>query len=271
MNKLIGLTFAGICAVSANADLVSYDAQLASPNADPTTNGVSSTNLSFYDGSGNTGVQGGWTVDTNNGIELGLRAKYRQGGVIDSSTNLYTVPSGPETAATGQGLVPNRAAWNYEFAIDLRPGGVGSLTLGAITTSLTIADLTTGKSVTGDPLAYWNDNSLIGTAVSTGSTLNDKHTGQLATDYAAQNSENPSFGDFPLTAAFNGSGGAFGEQFNMDAADLYRFTLTVKQGNTQLAQDVIDVQVTPEPSTFVLLFAGAGALLYFKRRQSAAV
>src|SRR5580693_6572322 len=69
-----------MCAGNARADVISYDKSLASPD----TTGSGATNLSWYNGSGNSGAQGGWTISTNDGIEVGLRAKLRQGSEIDS-------------------------------------------------------------------------------------------------------------------------------------------------------------------------------------------
>src|SRR5690348_3893189 len=78
---------------------------------------------SWYNGSGNP--QGGFTVATDNGIELGLRAKLRQSpNVIHTSNNVYTVQTGLQD--------PGHALWNYEFSIDLGPNG-GNLTFGKIT------------------------------------------------------------------------------------------------------------------------------------------
>jgi hypothetical protein len=48
-----------IYAGSAKADVITYDQTLASPDTNP-ANGTN--NLSWYNGSGNAQVQGGWTV-----------------------------------------------------------------------------------------------------------------------------------------------------------------------------------------------------------------
>ncbi|MGC4083726.1 MAG: hypothetical protein QM736_16850 [Vicinamibacterales bacterium] len=77
-------------------------------------------------GTGNP--QGGFTVVTDNGIEIGLRAKHRQDpNVIHTSTNVYDVQPGSQ-----DGIVTNRAWWNYEWSIDLQPGAVGDLVLSDI-------------------------------------------------------------------------------------------------------------------------------------------
>src|SRR5580658_686130 len=116
-----------MCAGTAKADILSYDQTLASPD----TTAAASNNLSWYNGSGNSGVQGGWTVDTNNGIELGLRAQLREvNSVINTPTNDYVVPVGGCTTSpcdTGSGgSQPSLALWNYEFSIDLDPNGAAN-------------------------------------------------------------------------------------------------------------------------------------------------
>src|SRR4051794_29044762 len=90
---------------SARADV--FDTTLASPDTNAANTG---NNQSWYNGTGNP--QGGWTVGTGNGIEVGLRAKYRGvNAVIDRPTDDYYV-------LPGSGANPALALWNYEFSID---------------------------------------------------------------------------------------------------------------------------------------------------------
>jgi hypothetical protein len=206
---------------------IQYDVNLSSPN-----------NMGapgWYDGSGNP--NGGFAVDTENGVEVGLRVKLRQDpNVIDSVTGVYDVPIGPQLTS------PSHAAWNYEFSIDLRPGGVGTLTLADITATLTITDVTTGATATVDALSYFGDNSGYGSG--------GKDTPATGTDWGSQNSENPIFASFPLAA-----------DYDENAVRLYEFDLVVKQGTNVLASDTIYAQtVAPEPGS-ALLFAGGLALI----------
>lgn len=222
---------------------ITYDAILATPPG-------------WYNGT-SPNPNGGFTVDTeSNGIEVGLRAKLRQNpNVINSSTNVYQVPAGPETSA------PTRAAWNYEFSINL---GKSGYTLADIQDStLTIQDITTnGTAQTVNLLTYWSDNTGYN-----GSTTDAK--AQL-TDIGAQNSENPAFvgtSGFPLQGTYN--------EF---APDTYRFTLLVKNDNNNdavLATDSIDVTVAPLPSSLwagIALMGGLGMVIAVKRvRRQAAI
>jgi len=206
-----------------------YDASVSTPG--------------WINGTGNP--NGGFTVVQDNGIELGLRAKYRQNpNVIDSVDNNYSVVPGAQTNTTsgGNGAAPTRAAWNYEFSINLNPTNAGSgfLTLNDITAALTISD-THGHSATVNPLAYWGDN--------TGFGPSGKTTPAAANNWLAQNSENPKFGDFPL-AAF----------YDMNAPDTYTFKLDVSGPSGALASDTINVTVVPTPAAAWGGFAMLGGL-----------
>lgn len=69
-----------------------------------------------YYGSGN--ANGGWTVDTANGIELGLRTHQR----YPSPANIFN-SGGDGTYAwadtTGYNGAENRSSWNYDFSINV--------------------------------------------------------------------------------------------------------------------------------------------------------
>ena len=216
---------------------IQYDTNLLSPN--------NSSGPGWYDGSGNP--NGGFTVDTENGIEVGLRVKLRQDpNVIDTPTDVYLVPVGAQLSS------PSHAAWNYEFSIDLRPGGVGTLTLSDITASLTITDVTTGATATVDALGYFGDNSGYGTG--------GKVTPATGAEWGSQNSENPIFGSFPLAA-----------DYDENAVRLYQFDLTVSEGATLLASDTVFAQtVAPEPGPLALVAIGLALMLArFQRRFGA--
>lgn len=215
---------------------VSYDASLASPG--------------WYNGTGNP--NGGFTIDNENGVEVGLRAKLRQSpGVIDSPSNVYLVPAGPQPGS------PTHAAWNYEFSINLSGA---NLTLSDIInkTTLTVTDLTTSATNTVNPFTQFPDYSVYGPD-------GKNNPADALTNFGAQNSENPAFAGFPLAGSYN--------EF---APDTYRFTLNViDNGGTQLASDTIDVTVAPLPSSLLgglALLGGLGILVTAKRfRRQAAI
>jgi hypothetical protein len=229
-----------------------FDQSLVSPSTNAGDPG-------WYDGTGNP--NGGFTVTNNSNIELGLRAKYRHNpAVIDSPNNNYSVVAGPETQTTsGNNGTSANAAWNYEFSIDLRPHGVGTLTLGDIIAQLTVSD-NAGHSVVVNPLTYWSDDAGWGSA--------GKTAGVTSGLWGAQNSENPKFGDFPLAAFYN---------INQDAT--YTFKLDVYQGSLTnlLASDSINVVVgsgippVPLPASVwsgSTALAGLGFAAFMKRRRA---
>ena len=194
---------------------IAYDANLVPPG--------------WYNGTGP--VNGGFTVDTENGVELGLRAKERQSAtVIDSLTDLYLVQPGAEPG------VPNRAWWNWDFSLNLESSG---LNLADVTLALTVTDLTNPASgnIT-NLLTFFGDNSLNGTI-------------------GAQNSENPIFGSFPLAGSYN--------EFSPDTYE-FDVTLTQNSNSAVLATDTILVQVAPEPGSIAFIASGLAGLLLLGRR-----
>jgi hypothetical protein len=190
--------------------------------------------LGWYNGTGNP--QGGFTVVTDNGIELGLRAKLRQSPlVIDTPNNVYQVPTGDQN--------PGHALWNYEFSVDLGPNG-NNLTFSNVSITLTVAK-------NGGPAQNFTmppDNSFWGPL--------GKNDPTIANDWGTQNSENPEFANFPIPG-FNSS----------EVAD-YTFTLSVFDLNEKLlASDTIEVETVPEPSTLSLAAMGLVGFLAARRRR----
>jgi hypothetical protein len=214
----LGIAVTVVFAANSKADL--FDTTLASPDTNAAT-GSSGNNPSWFNGSGNP--QGGWTVSTTGGIEVGLRTKYRNvNGIIDSSTDDYSVTAGGCISLPCSSTPhPTWALWNYEFSIDLQPNGIGSLTLAGIAanTTLTVTDVTTGATGTINPLTHWGDDTGFGSGPggAGGVTSTGKHVPEVGADWAVQNSQNLGFGDSPLVGFFN-----------PNASDEYDFTLTVK-------------------------------------------
>lgn len=100
----------------------------------------------WHNGTGT--VDGHFTVDRENGVELGLRAAIRFVGPITPSGNIYVAP----VSTPGSTL----ALWNFEYSYD--PGSSSGTT-----TYITITD-SLGHSFLNFPLDLFSDNTHAGTA-----------------------------------------------------------------------------------------------------------
>jgi hypothetical protein len=252
MNKRLWLSViaaltAGTIGTAAHSTV--YDSSLASPGV--------------YFGAGNEGTNTGWTVNTIGNVELGLTTIQRGvGAVSPTATNIYNVPLGSDSANAA------RAWWNFDFSINLQAGG-GSLTLGDVTSTLTIYDYVHGTSVTLNPFTAFGDNS----AYDGSTTRNGNVTGQQATaaDVGMQNSENLTFSDFSALG------------FDMDVNDTYQIVLSLADANGTSIGSVNEfvvagtgggVAITPIPGALPLFASGLGALGLFgasrKRKRKVA-
>lgn len=195
---------------------------------------VDNTNLAppgFKNGTGP--IDGGFAVDTENGIEAGIRASIRGGGggPVTPVGTTYTVPIG--VGSTGLAL------WNFDYSVN--PGD----TTGTYAV-INIIDNGTGKG------AIIQD------------TLSDRGPGQLG-DFTSgniyQNSENLNF------SFLQGS-----LQFNPSVPDTFDISLAVfGSDGTQLAFVEEQVDAVPEPSSWAMVilgFAGLGFMAYRRKSQT---
>ncbi len=234
------------CALAASPAFATtiYDSTLAVP-AGGTTSVYFNPNSS----------DGDWTVDTeSDGIELGLRSALgfgsngSTGSLITPVGDTYTVPTGGSY----------QTAWDFEFSIDLDPstysGGTG-LDFSQVNTLLTMTDLTTEAQV----FSVGAFDTLVGGyEVGTESGNSTPLVGQSLTGTV-----------WAYQAAFNGYFGP--NPVDPNSTDQYQFTLNVtsKSGGALLASDTILVDpATPEPSTWLLLASGLGAVFVFRSRQA---
>jgi hypothetical protein len=206
---------------AAHATIV-YDTSLTAPGV--------------YFGTGNSGTNVGWTVNTVGGVELGLTtiAAY-VGALYPTTDNIYDVPLGNAGAAHA-----NHAYWNFDFSVNL--GGSG-LTIGDVTPELTVQNLGNGTEVDGNPLLGFPDTQGYGTGVDAPYT---------SSDTAFQNSENLVFSQFdPLS---------FDENLN----DTYLITLALYDGNGLIGRVseyvVAGTGATPLPPALPLFVSGLGLL-----------
>jgi hypothetical protein len=202
-----------------------------------------------YFGSGN--VNGNWTIDTTNGVEVALRVKNRATlATIDGSSGVYHADSGLCNPVCSGGP---KAMWNYELSVNTQAGG-GSLVLRDVFVRLYLdIDPTAATNfVVLDVLNNWPDAEYWD-----GTTQTDKRLPDL-NDFAVQQSANPLFGD-------SGFGFAPG-------AGLYDLRLGVFDSLTlQELASVATAVAIPEPASLALVgiaLAAAGATA--RRRKAAA-
>ncbi|MBT9501520.1 MAG: PEP-CTERM sorting domain-containing protein [Burkholderiaceae bacterium] len=184
-----------------------------------------------YFGTGN--VNGNWTIDTDSGVEVALRAKNRQTlQTIDGSGGTYMAELGACLTCTGA----PKAMWSYEFSVN-------SGSLSGVTYLLGIDhDPSAGVSYSWvDPAAHWADNAIAPVPFN-----------------GFQNSQNVLFASTP------------GGPFDVNMAGLYSVTLQAWNNTSMLASTTMNVQVgaVPEPETYALMFAGLGVLGFVARRRN---
>lgn len=228
-------------------------------------------------GSGN--ANGGFTVDQNNGVEIGIRAKLRfdnnnqpQNVFNSNGDGTYTFGAGQPDGG-GFGFASGSsgtAVWNFEWSINTNFDGSSGLNLSDLFYALSLdgdpsagVDFLTFDLINGQPFfdhAIGNNGTGNG-----GGTKGDaaNYDGLIENNNVAQNSWNYEFFNDPGTAL---------ENFNSNVPGDYRIRLQAFDRNGQeLARSEITViNAIPVPAAAPLMAAVVGvfALAGWRRRQS---
>ena len=271
------LKFWGVCAVMCLA---------AGSTSALTSYGNVTPSLIF--GSGN--ANGGFTIDTQNNVEIGLRGKLRFNSLGDPEntfnggvdSNIYTFKAG--AAPGGYGFAfnsPTTPVWSFEWSINTNADGLGSLNLDDLTYVLSLdGDPTNGISsaLEFDPINVTSADHTFGTNATgngggtkgvrgTTQPAFDAYANLIAANNLAQQSWNYEFfndpADFPGTAL---------EFFNPNAVGTYTISLAAFDGGNQVAKSEIQINVVPVPGALPLLASmavlGIGAARLRKRRNA---
>lgn len=186
---------------------------------------LTSPGVYFGTGNVNAGFDVLTTTNTDGSVlQLGLEAVTRFVGPITPTSNDYT-------AAPSSG---NRASWDFVFSVN-----TGTDALSAYTYTISITNDNTFATTAFNPTLL-PDNAQVGGAACNACAFNSTNDG-------FQNSENLGFGFLATPLSFNPS-----------AADKYTIALSalpVKGTNTDPTVS-IDVNVTPEPATILLMGGG---------------
>lgn len=210
-------------------------------------------------GSGN--VNGSFTGDSMQDVEVALRAKLRfnNSGVAENTFNYDGVRT--YTFQSTDGVAPaNLALWNFEFSVNVDPTGQ------VVDADDDLNDLTYVLSIDLDPTAGTNflqvdpiNTAFADHAIGTNATLNGEGTVAAdATEYAALIADNN-------VAQNSGNLGFLGiPGFDPQSEGTFTIGLEAFFGATSLASTEIDVvyQIVPAiplPAGFPLLLAGMGA------------
>lgn len=208
-------------------------------------------NITAIFGAGNPDT--GWTVDSENGLTLGLRAKNRNDASTANTLGTYSFLNAP----------PTRGLWNYEFSVNSGTAFLNSYDF------YLAADQDSSQGIsysTVNALLHWNDNEYGNSSTLNGGGVAGTAASLAGLNSIAQNSQNITFGDYP--------GGAL----PLEANATYSYNLyAVRSGDgvngTRLANVDITVVVgaggaaVPDSGSTLALLGGALAGIAGLRRK----
>jgi hypothetical protein len=218
-------------------------------------------------GSGN--VNGSYTTNRANGVELGLRAKLRhnQSGAPENTFN----SNGDGTYTFQAGVAPTQAfptaVWSFEWSINSNYDGTSGADLADLTYGLSMTSSTGASIPTFDPINGPNPGAF-------NLVVWDHSIGTNATGNGA-GTEAISVADYGLLINNNNlaqnswKAHWYIQGFDPTETGTYDFVLTAVSGANVVASTGIQVQVVPEPASMLLLVMSTlGGLLVRPRRNA---
>lgn len=200
-------------------------------------------------GSGNPDT--GWVSDTQNGVQVAVRAKNRtDGSTPNNGAGVYSFATGTAPAST-------RARWNWEFSANSDVLGTSGDSLLDYTWLLSVdTDPSAAASFTTfNPFAFYLDNELGNNSTANGAGVIDPFN--LGLYNVGQNSQNITFAPWSLDPNANAT---------------YDFVFAAYDGTRQIASTEMQVVVgsggtrVPDNGSTFGMMAMMGALIPIYRR-----